>query len=91
MRKAPSKVLFHTTSTAYFLHFPPDNRWRCRRWRGRADRHFLARVSPAPIVAFVEDDAVTGVPERELLADRVGTFLSVTEAGFPERPQQTWW
>jgi len=51
----------------------------------------LARVSPAPTVAFVEDDAVTGVPERELLAERVGTFLSATEVGFADLPQHTWW
>jgi hypothetical protein len=51
----------------------------------------MARVSPAPVVEFVDDDAVTGVPERELLADRVGTFLSATEVGFADLPQHTWW
>jgi hypothetical protein len=51
----------------------------------------MARVSPPPTVEFVDDDAVTGVAERELLAERGGTFLSETEVGFADLPQQTWW
>jgi len=40
---------------------------------------------------FVDDDAVTGVAERELLAERTGTFLSAADVGFADLPQHTWW
>jgi len=39
----------------------------------------------------VDDDAVTGVPERELLAERTGTFLSAADVEFADLPQHTWW